>query len=125
MCTENEWIVPTYYVGVVVIESVVNASGDRPLYEERFLFVKAASEQEARAKVLQYSVQPVSYQNQYAETVTWTFKELVGVNQMVKDEIIDGTELFSRFFRNYDAYTLTFLNKYNEEKDIDDAQKPA
>ncbi len=124
MLKENEWILSTYYAAVVVIEMTVNAPDDKPLYEERFLFIRATSEQEAREKVLQYTVQPLRYQNQYGETVTWTFKELISVQQMVKDEIVDGTELFSRFFRNYDAYTLAFLNRSNEEKDIDDAQKP-
>ncbi len=59
MSTQNEWIVPTYYVAVVVIESRVNAPDNKPLYEERFLFIQAASEQEAHAKVLQYTAQPV------------------------------------------------------------------
>lgn len=37
------------------------------------------------------------------ETIMYAFKEIVDVRQ-VDDALVDGAEVYSRHFRNYDAY---------------------
>ena len=115
MTTEDDWTEPTFHVAAVVLESSSDVPDYKPLYEERFLFIKAGSIQEAKEKAIHYASTPLSYKNQYGETITWSLKEFVEVKSMDKDEIIDGTELFARFFRNYEAYRQAFLNQSEEE----------
>ncbi|WP_344924707.1 DUF4288 domain-containing protein, partial [Saccharopolyspora gregorii] len=48
--------------------------------------------------------QAASYPNEDGEIVTWKFKELVEVKKVEDATFDDGSELYSRFFRNYTAY---------------------
>lgn len=114
MTQENESLLPTFYVAVVIIESAIANSTYQPLYEERFLLIKATSEEDASEKAIQQSNEPLSYQNQYGETVTWTFKEVVEVKAVDYDKIADGTEIFTRFFRNYEAYSVALQQKFED-----------
>lgn len=115
MVTESEPISPTFYIAVVVIESSLNSPDYKPLYEERFLLIQASSEEEARGKAIQRSSEPLAYKNVYGETVTWSFKKVVDVKQVWEHEIVDGTEIFSRFFRRYEAYYSVFQDNSDED----------
>jgi len=114
MTQGNEAPPSTFYVAVVVIESNIDNPTYQPLYEERFLLIKATSEEDASEKAIQQSNEPLSYQNQYGETVTWTFKEVVEAKEVDYDKIADGTEIFTRFFRNYEAYSVALLQKFED-----------
>jgi hypothetical protein len=104
----------SFYIVVLLLESIIARPDCKPLYEERFLLIKATSEEEARKKAIQQNNQPLIYQNQYSETVTWTFKEVVEAKEVNIDKLVDGTEIFARFFRNYEAYNTAFQQKFED-----------
>lgn len=100
---------PDRYIAVVIYESSADAKDYEPLYEESFMLIAADSEEEAREKVLNHVNQPHSYKNQYGETITWSFKQLVQLLNVWSAELGDGTEVCSRFFQNFETYSSTFL----------------
>ncbi len=102
------------YVVVLLLESTISQPDYEPLYEERFLLIKADSEEDAMKKAIQQSNQPLIYQNQYSETVTWTFKEVVEAKEVNIDKLVDGTEIFARFFQNYEAYNAALQQKFED-----------
>ncbi len=114
MILDNNKQLPSFYIVVLIIECTIAHSDDKPLYEERFLLIKASSEEDASEKAIQQSNQLESYQNQYGETVTWTFKEVVEAKEVNEGEIGDGTEIFARFFRNYEAYNVALQQKFED-----------
>ena len=96
-----------YYSAVLVFESSSPAPGYAPLYEEQIVLFVASSEAEARAKAIAYGQQEeFSYQNCYGETIFVTFKQLVEVQSSLYEgeQIEAGTEVYSRYFRDYAAY---------------------
>lgn len=110
MENESEAYVPSpFYIAVILYESPTTAPNNVPLYEESLLLIKAGSEEEAREKALKWANEPYGYKNQYGNTVTWLFKQLVHVRQLFNNDINDGTEIYSRYFQNYEAYRLAFL----------------
>jgi hypothetical protein len=95
----------SFYVAVLLYESASAAPGYQPLYEECFVLIKAGSPEEARDKSLCHARrQQVSYENEKKETITWSFKQLVEVSPIVDDSLSDGSEIYARHFRNYEAY---------------------
>lgn len=114
METESVWHRSTFYIAVLVYESSSDAAGYEPLYEESFMVLSADSDEKAREKALKQANEPYSYKNQYGDTVTWLFKQLVDVKQLFNDNIKDGTEIYSRYFRNYEAYNLAFLVPFSD-----------
>ncbi|GAA4856860.1 MULTISPECIES: DUF4288 domain-containing protein [Saccharopolyspora] len=94
-----------HYVAVLLLESAAEAADYRPLYEESFVLLKAESEEEAREKATEAGKQQeTSYHNEHQELITWRLKQVVEVKPLEDATFDDGSELYSRFFRNYDAY---------------------
>lgn len=84
----------SFYIAVILYESSSSASEDKPLYEECFVLIKATSLKEANEKALAYiREQQGSYQNEYNDTITWFFKQLVDVNSVLDDEF-DNADSF-------------------------------
>lgn len=111
METESTSQKESFYIAVVLFESSSNVADCKPLYEECFVLIKASSLEEAKEKTLAYSHgQEVSYQNENQETITWSLKQIVDINSVLYDEfnnnLNNGTELYARYFRNYQAYCL-------------------
>ena len=97
----------SFYIAVILFESSSNVPDYKPLYEECFVFIKANSLEEARDKALVYGhEQQGSYQNEDKDIITWSLKQIVDVNSVLYDEFNNGTELYARHFRNYQAYSL-------------------
>ena len=97
----------SFYIAVILYETSSTAPEYKPLYQECFVLIKATSSEEANEKALIYAMrQEGSYQNEYNETITWSLKQVVDVNSVLYDEFEDGTELYARHFRNYEAYRL-------------------
>ncbi len=119
MDTEKEQKPSSFYVAVAVYESTSDSVDKALLYEETFTLLVAASEEDAERQAVQLVQEPFSYKNQYGETITWSLKQRVVVRQVVDDKLVHGTEIFARFFRNYEAYHLAFLNYKAEEADIE------
>jgi Domain of unknown function (DUF4288) len=105
MEVESETIEPSCYVAVILYESSSDVPEYQPLYQESFVLLKATSLEEAEAKALAYGTQEqVSYQNENRETIRWSLKQVIDVNSVLDDELDDGSELYARHFRNYEAY---------------------
>ncbi|CAM00246.1 uncharacterized protein DUF4288 [Saccharopolyspora erythraea NRRL 2338] len=95
---------PDFYVAVLVTEGVTEGS-DKPLYEESFVLLKAESEEEAREKAAEYGKQQeTSYRNENDQDITWKLRHVVDVRLVEDATFDDGSELYSRFFRNFDGY---------------------
>jgi Domain of unknown function (DUF4288) len=93
------------YVAVLLYESSSEAPGYQPLYEESFILLKAGSLQEAKEKALAHGLgDQVSYRNEEQETITWSLKHLIDVNEVLDDDLGDGSDLYARHFYDYAAY---------------------
>ena len=61
--------------------------------------------EQAREKALKYAKhQENSYRNIYKDTITWSLKHIIDVALVLDDSFDNGTELYARHFRNYQAY---------------------
>ncbi|WP_019853140.1 DUF4288 domain-containing protein [Actinopolyspora mortivallis] len=97
---------PEPYVAVLVTESTSDSADFRPLYEESFVLVTASSDEEAAEKAREYGKQQeVSYHNEDQQLVSWKLKHVVEVRRIEDATFDDGSELYSRFFRNYTQYS--------------------
>jgi hypothetical protein len=94
-----------FYIAIILYESNSDISGYLPLYQECFVLIKATSIEEAQEKALAHGNQEqVTYQNENQEIITWSLKQVIDVNPVLDDELDDGSELYARHFRNYQAY---------------------
>lgn len=97
----------SFYIAVILFESSSNKPDYQPLYEECFVLITARSLEEAKAKTLVYGQnQEGSYENEVKNIITWSLKQIVEVNSVLSDNFDNGTELYARHFRNYQAYCL-------------------
>lgn len=93
-----------FYSAILVYESSSSAAGYEPLYEETITVFLATSEDHAAEKARAHGrSRQVTYENEDRETITWSFKHLVDVSE-VSEEVGDGTEIYTRHFRDYQAY---------------------
>lgn len=94
-----------HYVAVLLLEATSDAADHEPLYEESFVLLKAESEEEAAEKAAEFGKQQeTSYEDEHHRTVTWKLTEVVEVKPLEDATFDDGSELYSRFFRNHQAY---------------------
>ena len=93
------------YIAVLLFESTIAGVAGPPLYREDFLLVWAESEQQARAVAARRGAQESGSAESEAGTVTLTLKQVVDVNRALDDGFAaDTADLYSRHFRNYQAY---------------------
>ncbi len=96
----------SFYMAVILYEAQSDAPDYKPLYEESFVLIRASTEDEAREKAAIYTQEQLSsYQNEFGETITWVVKHIIDVSPVLTDTIEDGSELYARHFRDYQAYS--------------------
>lgn len=94
-----------FYVAVLLFRATHDGQAGDVLFEESFTLLTASGEEEARVKALALGTnREHSYRNENGELITWKLDRVVDVCLAVDDEITDGAELYSRHFRDYDAY---------------------
>lgn len=94
-----------FYIAVLLYESTSESGDKAPMYEESFVLLQAANEEEARARAVEHGRrQQTQYENAERQTVRQSFKHVVDVSPVLSDELKDGAELYARHFKNYDAY---------------------
>ncbi|MER2091909.1 MAG: DUF4288 domain-containing protein, partial [Saccharopolyspora rectivirgula] len=77
----------------------------RPLYEESVVLLKAETEEEAQQHARELGKQQEAvYEDENHKQVKCRLKQVVEVRKLEDPSFTDGTELYSRFFRNYSAY---------------------
>lgn len=97
--------VPDYYIAILLLGTTSEESGHQPLYEESFVLVKAESEPEAKNKATDLAKQQQdSYRDENHTLVSWQLIEVLDVKRLEDTTFDDGTELYSRLFRDYQAY---------------------
>jgi hypothetical protein len=102
---ESTETTPTMYAAILVYVTSNPTAGYEPLYEETVTLIQASSEEHAAERAREFArARETSYQNEMGETITWSFKHLVDVND-ISDEIGDGAEIYTRHFRDYKAYS--------------------
>ena|ERR1043166_7095937 len=78
-----------------------------PLWEEQIILFDADDEPAAERKAAQYGqAQEHEYLNRDGELVHWKFVQVESVYQVDAPVLGDGTELFSRFLRDYEVRSL-------------------
>lgn len=100
-CAEKE----DFYIAVGVFAGRCGGASEPTLYEENFSLVKASclDQAQVRARKL-FEARAHGYRNQDGEKVEWALEELVDVAPLVDGTLVDGAELYARFFRDYTAY---------------------
>jgi len=93
-----------FYAAILVYESSSSASDYVKLYSEVTVLVESASLEEAEEKARRLGRdREVSYLNERGETIKWTLRHVVDT-AAVDGSLADGTEIYTRHFRNYQAY---------------------
>ncbi|MBA8822884.1 hypothetical protein FHX42_000213 [Saccharopolyspora lacisalsi] len=97
---------PESYVAVLVIESSSESPDYEPWYEESFVLLTAESDDEAREKAREYGKQhETSHHDEHQRLVNWKLKHVVEVKKLEDATFDDGSELYSRVFRDYSGYS--------------------
>jgi len=95
----------TFYIAVIVYEFSSDAPNYQPLYREDYVLVNASSDEDAKQKALQIAKQQEgTYKNGQGEDITLTLKHIIDVNPVLSEKFEHGADLYSRHFRNYQAY---------------------
>ncbi|HTR15263.1 MAG TPA: DUF4288 domain-containing protein [Roseiarcus sp.] len=69
------------------------------------VLITAESLDEANQKALSLAEEDaVSYLNERGETIVWSLKQIVDVNQVLAERLEDGAELYAKHFRDCDGY---------------------
>lgn len=80
---------------------------DEPLFEEQIILVRALDEAEAERKALEAGAGAEhEYKNVYGKRVVWTFRELLDLVMLYKDEIVDCGEVYSSFLTADEVHRL-------------------
>lgn len=91
------------YVAILVYEYSSSAPGFEPLYEETVTIIEADSKTYAIEKARNFArSRQGSYKNETGETIRYTMKHIVDVVEI--DRLGDQAEIYTRHFRDYDAY---------------------
>ncbi|WP_024805576.1 DUF4288 domain-containing protein [Nocardia sp. BMG51109] len=93
------------YVGVVVYESLSNAPESTPLYQEDIVLVYAESDPNAVQLVTDLArQQECTYRNETGESISLSVKSIVDVSAALTEDVPAGGALYTRYFRDFDAY---------------------
>ncbi|MFG2445247.1 DUF4288 domain-containing protein [Nocardia fluminea] len=93
------------FVGIVLYESTSDSPDYVTLYREDLVLVYEESEAAARNTMHERAKhEEGSHQNVHGETITLSFKCIVDVSPTVDADLTGGGDLYSRHFRNYEAY---------------------
>ena len=90
-----------WYGAKLIFRSEIDGSVEgEHLWEESIRVLTAESEEEARADaVIVGKAAEHSYLNATGETVCWRFHEVQEIQDLCVSELTQGTEVFSRLFR--------------------------
>ncbi|MFC7341933.1 DUF4288 domain-containing protein [Saccharopolyspora griseoalba] len=95
-----------HYVAVLLLEATSEAPDHEPLFEESFVLLTAETAEEAAEKARECGKQQESsYVDENDNPVSWKLKQVVEVKPLEDATLDDGSELYSRFFRNHRPYT--------------------
>jgi hypothetical protein len=110
----------SWYSARLLIERTVDTPElPKPLFEESVIIFKMAENETAGAikkRVNQLGRKSSHrYKNQYGETVRWTFREVLEVQEIAGEELVDGTEVYYRWWDNPSDRKLKMVRETHEE----------
>jgi hypothetical protein len=110
------------YFSALILEQAILADDKSPeLYCENVVIFEAGSIDEARIAAEEYgNTQAHSYFNGYGQQVSWSLVRVVDVQEVLDQPIKHASEVYSRFFRNFDDYVRfePLMRPKDEQTDI-------
>jgi Domain of unknown function (DUF4288) len=95
----------TFYICVSIHEASSDAQDFSALYEERLTLIEARSKAEAMQKAQQMvKMATHTYKNENGDTISWKCRRVVHVTEMADGALVDGAEIYGRYFRDLDVY---------------------
>lgn len=92
------------YVAIILMSSSSTELGYAPLYEEAFWLIEAESRDQATERAVDATAtENIAYRNANDHQVSWT-SQLVDIGEALGSQESPCREVYSRFFRNIDAY---------------------
>lgn len=74
------------------------------LFEERIILLRAQNEGEAMRRAGEIGAGSVhEYQNAFGKAVRWEFRDVLEVQEVLDDQIVDGTEVYYAFLGEREA----------------------
>ena len=93
------------FFAIVIYQSSSDSLDYKPLYQESFILIESFSLEQAQEIAFNYSKQEeCSFKNEKGETITWSLKKIIDVNEILSENLEEVTDLYTRHFRNYKAY---------------------
>jgi hypothetical protein len=113
--------VSDWYSARLLIEMTVDRPRPpKPLFEESVIVFKVADD--ASVAIVKRRANQLArkanhhYKNTYGETVRWTFRELLEIQEIMTIELKDGDEVFYRWWHNPSARTLKVLRETQTQR---------
>lgn len=110
----------SWYSARLLIEMTIDGlNPPKPLFEESVIIFKMpdnATTSAIRKRVGQLGKKASHhYKNEDGEVVRWTFQEVLEVQQIMAEELTDGTEVYYRWWDNPSDRKLKMIRETHEE----------
>lgn len=100
----NESGAQSWFAGIVITRSHSDSPSYSPMFEESVILVLASQCDEAGAEVRRIATSRLaSFKNEAGELIEWSLERVVDVRQL-DGPPVHGSEVYSRHFRDFDAY---------------------
>lgn len=89
------------------IQGQKNISNSQDIWEETICLFEAENEDEVRKKAEEKGrFEEVKYQAISGDIVNWVYDGILKIYDLSEDNLVDGTEIFSRFLRENEVKSL-------------------
>lgn len=106
------------FLAVFLYEARSTATNFRPVYQECFTLLRAASEEEAAVRAEVHGrAHAHSYSTESGDVITWSLHRVVEVVSLLDGELDDGADLHARFFQDLGAYDAFLASRRGEGSD--------
>jgi len=112
----------------LLYESLVTdrSENGETLFEERIVVFQCPKREEVSTRVRPIAAEyEDDFENLHGNGVTWKFREVLEVQEIIEDTISDGTEIFFRFWHDPDARDFDTMRRTHEEAWWDTSSKSA
>ncbi|MGH3568946.1 MAG: DUF4288 domain-containing protein [Pseudonocardia sp.] len=93
------------YITVLLFGSTADSDDYRSLYREDVTLLYGVSQDDAQRRAEEHGRSlETTFANDRGERITWTLLEVVDVAPVLEDRFDEDAELYSRHFRDVDAY---------------------
>ncbi|WP_280345270.1 DUF4288 domain-containing protein [Nocardia abscessus] len=94
------------YIAITLFKFSSDAEGYVPLYREDVTLIYAESEAEARELAeANFRSDEGTYKNEAGDNITITPTAVIDVAAALTDDLSEGGDLYSRHFRDFEAYS--------------------